>query len=128
SANTANDLVRLLKIPEEKIDIVPLGVGAKAVVDPISESQIRAQLDLGERRIALTLSAKRPHKNLMRLLEALAFIPRVHRPVLILPGYPTGHENELKQRAIELAIQDDTRFLGWIDAAWREGLYRAASL
>jgi glycosyltransferase involved in cell wall biosynthesis len=128
SANTANDLVRLLKIPEEKIDIVPLGIGAKAVVNPVSESEIRAQLNLGDRRIALTLSAKRPHKNLMRLLEGLALIPAVNRPVLILPGYPTPHEDELKQRAVELAIQDDTRFLGWIDAAWREGLYGAASL
>ena len=35
----------------------------------------------------LGLSAKRPHKNLLRLLEALALIPAERRPVLVIPGY-----------------------------------------
>ena len=127
SQNTANDLVRLLGVPKEKIDIVPHGLGANPTVAPISENEIRTRLAIGPRRVVLTFSAKRPHKNLMRLLEALALIPSTRRPVLILPGYPTPHEEELKSRAVALGVEDDTRFLGWVDASWREGLYQASS-
>ena len=48
------------------------------------------------RPVLLTVSAKRPHKNLPRLLDALARSPGERRPVLVLPGYPTPHEAELR--------------------------------
>jgi len=127
SANTANDLVRLLRVPKEKIDIVPHGLGANPTIAPVSENEIRTRLAIGLRRVVATFSAKRPHKNLMRLLEALALIPSTRRPVLILPGYPTPHEEELKSRAVALGVEDDTRFLGWVDPSWREGLYQMSS-
>jgi glycosyltransferase involved in cell wall biosynthesis len=72
------------------------------------------------------MSAKRPHKNLLRLLDAVALIPGERRPVLILPGYPTPHEDELRARAAELALDRDVRFVGWIPAEEFEGLYGAA--
>ena len=50
-------------------------------------------------RVVLSLSAKRPHKNLLALIGALAAIPPSSRPVLVLPGYPTAHEAELRERA-----------------------------
>jgi glycosyltransferase involved in cell wall biosynthesis len=62
----------------------------------------------------------------MRLLEALALIPAERRPVLVLPGYPTPHEQELRDRAAALGVADDVRWLAWVDPAELEGLYRAA--
>ena len=35
----------------------------------------------------LSLSAKRPHKNLSALIDALALIAAERRPLLVLPGY-----------------------------------------
>ena len=49
------------------------------------------------------------------------------RPVLVLPGYATPHEQELRRRAAELGVDGDVRFLGWISASELEGLYAAAS-
>ena len=44
------------------------------------------------------MSAKRPHKNLLALISALALDPGRAPPVLVLPGYPTPHEAALRER------------------------------
>jgi len=127
STNTRDDLVRLLKVPSEKIDVVPDGVGTTDSKTPLGEGEIRARYDLGARPFVLTLSAKRPHKNLPRLLDALALIPRDRRPVLVLPGYSTPHEGELQRQAAALDLGADVRFVGWVSAEEVEGLYRCAA-
>ena len=126
SRATRDDLVRLLGISDAKIDVVPEGVGASSVA-PADEREIRARHRIGDRQVVLTVSAKRPHKNLARLLEALALIPAERRPVLVLPGYPTPYEAELRRRSAELGVESDTRFLGWIPPDELEGLYRLAA-
>jgi glycosyltransferase involved in cell wall biosynthesis len=45
----------------------------------------------------------------------------------VLPGYPTAYEQELRDRATQLGIAGDARFLGWITPEELEGLYAAAS-
>src|SRR5262249_12413497 len=90
---------------------------------PLSEREVRARFDLGERPILLSLSAKRPHKNLGALIGALARIPRERRPLLVLPGYPTWHERELRERAASAGVAADVRFLGWVSGAELEGLW-----
>lgn len=127
AASTRDDLRRLLKVPESKVDVVPLGFGAAARVAPTPEPELRSTLGAGARPIALCVAAKRPHKNLVRLLGALALIPAPRRPLLVLPGYPTPHERELRSRAAELGLADDVRFLDWVDASELEGLYEAAA-
>jgi glycosyltransferase involved in cell wall biosynthesis len=127
SANTRDDLVRLLKVPHEKVDVVPQGVSVRGSADATPEPEIRRRYGLGERVIVLTVSAKRRHKNLMRLLDALALLPPQSRPLLVLPGYPTPHERQLQAHAADLGITDDTRFLGWLPARELEALYRAAA-
>lgn len=127
SQTTANDVTRFLRIPAEKIDVVHLGFGTTALARPLGEQELRNRFALGRRRVLLTMAAKRPHKNLMRLLEALASIPVDRRPVLVMPGYATGYEQKLKRRAQQLAITGDVRSLGWISAEEAEGLYALAA-
>jgi glycosyltransferase involved in cell wall biosynthesis len=74
----------------------------------------------------LSLSAKRPHKNLLALIGALARIAPEARPVLVLPGYPTAHEAELRARAAALGIAQDVRFPAWLSSAELEGLWAIA--
>src|SRR4051812_31930499 len=92
SQATADDLVAHLGVGAEKVDVVPngFGLGARAAATPAAE--LRARLDLGDRPVLLTVSAKRPHKNLPRLIEAVARIDAARRPVLLMPGYPTQHD------------------------------------
>ncbi|MDX6650833.1 MAG: hypothetical protein QOJ97_2784 [Solirubrobacteraceae bacterium] len=127
SRNTRDDLVRLLRVPAERIDVVPSGVGTTARAEPEPEAQLRAHHELADRPVVLAVSAKRPHKNLRRLLDALALLPAERRPVLFLVGYPTEHEQELRRHANQLGLAGDVRFPGWVDAAELEGLYALAS-
>jgi glycosyltransferase involved in cell wall biosynthesis len=127
AASTRDELDRVLRISPAKVDVVPLGLGAAPRVAPMPEDALRARLGAGDRPIVLCVAAKRPHKNLMRLVAALALIPTERRPLLVLPGYPTPHENELHRRAAELGVDADVRLLGWVDADELEGLYAAAA-
>jgi glycosyltransferase involved in cell wall biosynthesis len=127
AASTADDLVEHVRVRRSKIDVVPLGVTERPSVTPTPEAELRARLELGDRPVLLTVSAKRPHKNLPRLIEAHAGLP-APRPVLVLPGYPTPHEAELRALAQRLGTLDELRFLDWVSAEDLEGLYAVASV
>jgi glycosyltransferase involved in cell wall biosynthesis len=126
SQSTQRDLVEMLGTPPERIDVAPLGLGAVQRCEPLAEVELRRRLGLGERRVALSLSAKRPHKNLLALIGALARIPVERRPLLVLPGYPTAYETELRERVRAIGVQEDVRFLGWLSGEELEGLWRVA--
>ena len=126
STSTREDLMRLVGVEPDRIDVVPLGLGAVRRATPLPERDVRARFGLGERRVLLSLSAKRPHKNLLALIGALARIPADERPVLVLPGYATAHEAELRARADALAVADSVRFPGWVSPAELEGLWAIA--
>ena len=126
SESTRRDVERFLHAPATKLDVIHEGVALPIDGEAMSEADLRRAYGLGGRPILLTAAAKRPHKNLLRLLDAIALVPLDFRPVLVLPGYPTPHEEELRSHAAALGIEADTRFLGWIPAAELDALYRAA--
>jgi glycosyltransferase involved in cell wall biosynthesis len=126
SQSTREDLVSLLGIAPERIDVVPLGLGTVRRDAPLAEAEVRARFELGERPVLLSLSAKRPHKNLLALLGALAQLAPADRPMLVIPGYPTAHERELRARADALDLAGDVRFPAWISEQEIEGLWSIA--
>ncbi len=126
SQSTREDLVELLGTPPGRIDVAPLGFGVPPRGRALSEDRTRARFRLGARRVVLSLSAKRPHKNLLALLDALERLPAERRPVLVLPGYPTWHEAELRARAAALGVLEDVRFEGWLTGEELEGLWALA--
>src|SRR3954470_1846685 len=69
SRATAEDLEGLMGVPAAKVDVVPLGPGAPPAVAPMEEGRLRRELGLGELPLVLSVSARRPHKNLARLIE-----------------------------------------------------------
>jgi glycosyltransferase involved in cell wall biosynthesis len=123
SQSTRDDLIELLGVPIERMDVVHQGLGAPVRATPMAEEELRRRLDLGTRRVVLSLSAKRPHKNLLRLIEALARLDADTRPLLVLPGYSTSYEDELKARVRELSLQEDVRFPNWVSSEELEGLW-----
>jgi glycosyltransferase involved in cell wall biosynthesis len=127
SRSTAADVQRLLRVNAAKLDVVPEGIGTQQRAAPASEADIRGWLRAGERPIVLSVSAKRPHKNLARLVSAVAEIPRERRPLLVVPGYTTPYEQELQLHVAELGVDDDVRLMGWIEPERLEGLYAAAA-
>lgn len=126
SRATADAVAGHLGVNRERIDVVPEAAGYAPGAPAQTREEVRADVGAGERPLLLTVSAKRPHKNLRRLLAALALVDAGRRPVLVLPGYPTPHECELRARADELGIAGDVRFFGWVSDTQLEDLYRAA--
>ena len=126
SAATRDDLIARLHVQPERVDVVPNGVGATSVA-PLAEAEVRRRHALDDRRLLLSVSAKRPHKNLLRLLDALAVLPRERRPVLVVPGYPTWHQHELRDHARALGVDADVRLPGWVPADELEGLYATSA-
>jgi glycosyltransferase involved in cell wall biosynthesis len=128
SQATKDDIVRLIGVPTERIDVVH---SAATPPDPSApatpEAELRARLELGERPLLLSLAAKRPHKNVEGLIDALAGIPEERRPVLVVPGYATEHEPALRARAAAAGVAEQVRFPGWLPRADVEGLWRAAA-
>ena len=121
SAATKRDLVEFLGTPAERIDVVPSGAGSRVRAEPAAEALVRSRLELGDRDVLLALSAKRPHKNLGALLDAFAQL--APRPVLVLAGYPTAHERELRARAESLGVAGDCRWPGWLTPEELERLW-----
>jgi glycosyltransferase involved in cell wall biosynthesis len=126
AASTRDDLTRLLRVQPQKVDVAPLGVSRRGV-EPTPEAELRSGLSAGTRPIVVSVSARRPHKNIARLIGALALIPSSRRPVLVVRGYRTPHEDELRRRADELGRSEDVRLLGWVDDSTLEGLYPVAA-
>ena len=106
AASTRDDLVRHLRVPRARIDVAPLGVSLRGRAAATPAHELRVKLDLDRGPVVLSLSAKRPHKNLPRLFRALAALPPGDRPSLVVPGYATPHEQELRELATALGIAE----------------------
>lgn len=127
AASTRDELVRLLKTPAAKIDVVPLAAGPAAAT-PAPEADLRARLGIGDRVVVLSPGARRPHKNLAAVLDAVARLPADRRPLVIAPGYATPHDDELRAHAARIGVDGDLLLPDWLDAADLEGLYALAAL
>jgi glycosyltransferase involved in cell wall biosynthesis len=127
SEASRHDIQERLGIEGGRVDVVPPGAGQGAGGPATDPAELRTRFGLDGARVVLTVSAKRPHKNLGRLLEAL---PRIRElvpdAVLVMPGNPTAHEEELRRLAESLAITDAVRFPPYVTAEELEGLYAIA--
>jgi glycosyltransferase involved in cell wall biosynthesis len=117
SESARSDLVRSFGLPEEKIDVTPLGV---------RPPDAPPQKTSGGRAIVLCVAQKRPYKNLPTLIRAVAALDE-ESPVLVLPGAPTEHEAELRALAGRLGVSDRVRFPAWVSADELEALYAEAT-
>jgi glycosyltransferase involved in cell wall biosynthesis len=122
SESAKADIVRFLGVPADRVDVAYLGPGLPAHVEPTPEKKLRQRFGLGTAPIVLSVSAKRPHKNLERLIDAVGAIETDPAPVLVITGYPTAYEEEeLRARA-----RSRVRLAGWVDDETLAGLYNSS--
>jgi glycosyltransferase involved in cell wall biosynthesis len=114
------DIVEFLGVDGRRVDVVPLGPGLPEPTEQLTADEVRDRFGLGDAPIVLTVAAKRPHKNLGRLLEAFGRVDT--NASLLVPGFETPFEAGLRQQASERI-----RFLGWVDDQSLDGLYRTAT-
>jgi glycosyltransferase involved in cell wall biosynthesis len=120
------DVVARLGVPAERVDAIH-SAGGLLPGPATPEDELRSRYDLGEAPFVLSVSARRPHKNLVRLLEAFARVDHDPAPLLVLPGYRTAFEDEVAASIERLGLGVRVRTLGWVPDADLEGLYAAAA-
>jgi glycosyltransferase involved in cell wall biosynthesis len=128
SETSKREIAQDLRVPERRIDVVPLAASDEPTAEPTAEHELRTRLELGAGPIVLAVSALSVHKNLPPLVEAMPHVRRSFPDaVLVLPGNPSRHQAELESLARAGDVGEAVRFPGWADDADLEGLYAAAS-
>ena len=129
SSHTRREAVELLRVPEAKVRVVPLGVPRGfAPASAAEAAAFRAVRGLPAGYL-LYVGARKPHKNLPVLLEALARIPAASRPPLVLSGAAWSPDEPLARLAGRLGLEATVHFAGALrDEGDLSLLYSAAAL
>ena len=124
SEASKRDIVEHAGADPARVDVVPNGPGLGDVPSTVDPAAVRRRFGGDGRPLVLTVSAKLPHKNVARLIDAVAMLDLDPRPLLVVPGYETATESELRDHAERSGAE--VRFAGWLDDAELDALYRAA--
>ena len=125
SEATKSDVVSHLGVDASRVDVTYLAPGLTDAVNPVPEATLRELHSLGEAPIVLSVSAHRPHKNIERLVDAVAALERPG--VLVVPGYGTEWDEELATHVRRSGAEERVRLIGWLGDAELEGFYEAAT-
>jgi alpha-1,3-rhamnosyl/mannosyltransferase len=132
----ARDLENFFPHTREKIVVTPLA--ADEIFKPQTREAIdavRAKFGLPE-RFALYLASNKPHKNLVKLVEAWSICHGVwggngaskKRPQLIIAGHQDPRYPHAQQLVKKLSIENAIRFIGAVSDADAAALYSACEL
>lgn len=128
SSAAADHIVDHLRVPRSRIDVIALAASVGSSSTPTPAAELRSRLRLGDGPVILSVSARRVHKNLDRLILAMTkVIERVPTAVLVLPGNPTPHERNLRALVEREDLDANVMFLPYVSSADLDGLYALAS-
>ncbi len=130
SQSVKQDLLRIADIPEERVHVVYNGVDHRRFHPRYRpEARQRAALMLGiEPPYVLALASPEPRKNIRRLLEAYARLPRQNLPRLVLAGAADWGHGPIYAAVQELGLEPYVRFTGYVPEAVLPDLYSGARL
>lgn len=117
SASTKNDLIRLVRIPPEKIVVIPEAADAryKPVQDEQRWKQVKERQGI-QRKFLLYVGNYKPHKNLVRLVKAFSQLPESLRKEhqLVLVGKKDKRYPEVGSLVKKLNLKRDVTMLGFL--------------
>ncbi|TFC01248.1 glycosyltransferase family 4 protein [Cryobacterium mannosilyticum] len=117
SAASRSDIVRYLRIPASRVDVVPLA-GQDQEANPTQLPRLPRQL--------LAVGNRMPHKNFPLLLEALSLIPEGARPHLVVTG--SHGDDPLTPVVARLGLEPWVSLRGWLHPDELDRLYAESSL
>ncbi len=124
-----DDIVRHFTIPPEKVQVIPLAPPTAAYPEPSETTMAEAEAVYRlAKPFAFYPAVTWPHKNHQRLLAALALLRDRERlrVRLVCTGYQTEFWPEIRKLIVELRLQDQVQFLGFVPPEHLRALYRLA--
>ena len=125
---TKGDLVRLLRRARRPIEVAPLGVDERfQPPSPDLVMQYRQRISLHQPYL-LYLGMNKPHKNLVKLVQAWSFLSKSGRrgSILVIAGEQDPRYPQVRQTVERLGLGQCVRFLGPVSDADLPTLYGAA--
>jgi glycosyltransferase involved in cell wall biosynthesis len=123
------DVVEHLGVPEEKVRVIPLApiVEHYAQPDAAAITRLRAALALPE-RFALYPAQTWPHKNHLRLLEAMALVRERfgYTIPLVACGRKSDFAAEIERHARKLSLGGALHLVGFVEPEQLQALYGMA--
>jgi len=132
SHHTAQDLTEQWQVAPERITVVQGAVDHshfQPVTDPARLRAVRERYAIGARPFILALSRLEPRKNFVRLIEAFAQA-RLEAKLphhLVIGGGKGWLYDEIFRRVVDLKLQDDVHFTGFVADADLPALYSDAA-
>ena len=132
SNSAKKDIVRILKIPEDKIKVIYCGVNKK-LYKPIPDLSLQGLVKRKygiRKKFILTVGPLGTRKNHDRLIDAYSILPKYIREdyQLIITGEKKGTYNNLLKKASKTCLADDIVFTGFIPEKEMPMVINAASL
>lgn len=139
SENTKNDLKEIFQLSDEKITVINNGVDERFFMD-ISQPKEEIKKELAEkfrieREYILFVGTLEPIKNVTRLVRAFKLFKEnakkkglKHDYQLVLGGKKGWLAGELVQTAKDTGLQDDIKFLGYVEGDDLRKLLKNAEL
>lgn len=116
SESTRRDIERFLRVPAERVDVVPLGVdeGFRKLEDRSRIAETLRRLDIRQ-PFFVSVSTLEPRKNHLRLLEAYDLLKQRKKNdfSLVLVGKPGGAEKTLEAFVRERGLEPFVKFIGY---------------
>ncbi|MDJ0752993.1 MAG: glycosyltransferase family 1 protein [Ardenticatenaceae bacterium] len=126
SEATRKDAVALYDDRRKPVTVIPLAADPRfRPADPAAEEEVRRRFNL-PRRYVLYLGINKPHKNLVRLVEAWAQVKSDAR--LIIAGAWDERYPEARDLVNQTGLSDRIYFLGRVSDDLLPALYSAAEL
>jgi alpha-1,3-rhamnosyl/mannosyltransferase len=126
SESTRRDLLAHYSVDPARVSAIPLAPAAHFRPQGADEQErVRRKFGL-DGRFALYVGINKPHKNLVRLVEAWARVQS--DAILLIGGAWDARYPQVKVRAAELGLGERVRFIGRVEEADLPGLYSACEL
>ena len=125
------DIIRELKVEEDKVRAVPLSVreGIGPVKDQLALNRVKEKYHLRDSYM-LSVGNLKPHKNIPMLLEMYARLPKAlqNKYQLVLAGGDAGGSLPLQQEIAEKGLKENIVMIGGIPEQDLPSLYSGAYL
>jgi glycosyltransferase involved in cell wall biosynthesis len=130
SANSRDDIVKYLRLPADKIEIVHLGVEERFRSPDIRIEETRRKYALPQKFI-LYLGNLSPHKNVQGLIKSYAALPvNLREQYKLVLGAPKSgiYFPYIKKAIKEMELNQDVLFTGFIEDKDLPAVYHTSSL